>query len=57
MENKIICNINCSLVVNINMCWLKLIYMQIYKYFFWSRLLVSRPDFWIHDRHIGKVPL
>jgi len=33
MENIIICNKNCSLVVNINLCWLKLIQMQICKYF------------------------
>ena len=42
MKNRIICNKNYSFIVNINLCWLKLIHMQIYKYF-------SYPNYLIYD--------
>jgi hypothetical protein len=40
MKNMIICNKNYSFIVNINMCWLKLIHMQIYKYFPYPNYLI-----------------
>jgi len=48
MKNRIICNRNYSLIVNINMCWLKLILMQIYKYFSYpNRLIYSNSSCYI----------
>jgi len=40
MKNKIICNTNCSLIVNINLRWLMLIHMQICKYFSYPNCLI-----------------